>query len=553
MISILTLAVIFLRLPAFAIEGTLSLGVAGAVRFGLVRACRLARYLPFLHHDLIFLPLPGLRSFLLRLADEDFPLAQQVLAEALDSVGQARPARLALVELCVRGLERAARERLFVSAAEMDIPLVLSARLPVGPLLAIAAAAQDLQAARVSGSHFHRRNALQRAAKILQEEHTARAASRRLRAKERRLLSTLRLWRDVTSDELAQLAREERDRPQVPLPFVAGPALRPADRQLFKGRQDLIRLIDHDLTGTRREPLVLLGQRRMGKSSLLNMLPTQLGTGTRVVVANFQGLSGSLHRDAPHRWVAALVAEACRGLPVPPSSGPWGVTLSWLGELEVSLERTDQRLLIAIDEAERLEDGVRQGWANTDLLDLVRAAGDRLQRIRFLLATAYPLRRLGPHWVDRLISALLRELHPLGEPAARELISAPIPDFPDIYPPGGVERILEETGRHPYLIQLTCDHLCRLLNAEGRLKAEPEDLDRAFDEATRETALFDELWQQRTDSEQAALRSLARGGGSQRLDPEAVQNLIREGYLLREDGSVRFAVPLFAAWITENA
>jgi hypothetical protein len=150
----------------------------------------------------------------------------------------------------------------------------------------------------------------------------------------------------------------------------------------------------------------------MGKSSLLNRLPIQLGTGTRVVRLNFQALRGSPHRARPYRWIAEAVAEAWPDATAPPDSDAWGDTLTWLGDVDASLKASDVRLLVALDEVERLQDGIDEGWATADLLDLVRASGDVLERIRFLLATAYPLPRLGPHWVDRLINVLPRQLGP---------------------------------------------------------------------------------------------------------------------------------------------
>ena len=56
-------------------------------------------------------------------------------------------------------------------------------------------------------------------------------------------------------------------------------------------------------------------------------------------------------------------------------------------------------------------------------------------------------------------------------PAARELLTAPAPDFPAISPAGGIDRIVAATHRHPYLLQRVGDELERLLNARGGLHA----------------------------------------------------------------------------------
>jgi uncharacterized protein len=181
-----------------------------------------------------------------------------------------------------------------------------------------------------------------------------------------------------------------------------------------------------------------------------------------------------------------------------------------------------------------------------------RAAGDSLRRIRFLLLTAYPLHRLGPHWVDRLISVTTRTISYLEEPEARDLLLHPIPDFPDIYPEGGVDRILAATGRHPFLLQKVGDELCRLLNARGgRRRATDDELTEVFDIVVRGADLFDELWRQRTEEERESLRRLA--ASSEPLPPDAAAlQLVREGYVEKRAGKITIAVPLFREWIADT-
>jgi len=98
-----------------------------------------------------------------------------------------------------------------------------------------------------------------------------------------RLWSTVDLWLDVIRDESAKLTREVAEHPEVPSAFIAGPPLTPEraeNRTLFKGRSDIIKLIEHDLAPDRRGILLVTGQRCMGQTSLFNYLPTYLGTST---------------------------------------------------------------------------------------------------------------------------------------------------------------------------------------------------------------------------------------------------------------------------------
>lgn len=173
------------------------------------------------------------------------------------------------------------------------------------------------------------------------------------------------------------------------------------------------------------------------------MLPERLGAGTTVIIVGFQNLSGSPHREHPHRWLAEELQKARPALPKPPDSPAWGETLTWFQQAEAALGET--RVLLALDEIERVQTGINEGWGSPAFLDFLRAAGDSLRRIRLLLVAANPLHRLGPAWTDRLISVVHREITYLLPVEAEDLIQNPMPGFPDIYPPGCVARIVRET------------------------------------------------------------------------------------------------------------
>ena len=572
----ITFPLAFYRLPLYPAELTLIAALRLIARLRPASLSRLASHLPYRYHELSSLPLPFLAGFLVRLGEEHPAEGRRALAEAAASLGQKRPAHRALTELQARSLERAARERQYASAAALSLPFLpgreslhssgyprsefelASAQLGLITINSIAAAAQDLVSVRSTGSYHQRRQALTRARKEL-ERTLDLLTSTRLRDG-RRFLLVVKAWLDRVADEEAALAALEKESPQVPLVFIAGVPITPADESLFVGRRDLVRLLDQDLAAERPVPLVLLGQRRMGKSTLLNFLPRLLGTGTRVVSLNFQGLSGNPLRGEPHCWVAAEVAKSLADASPPPEKASWGATLDWLSALEETLASSDLRMLIALDEVEGLERGIREEWSDPAFLDFLRAAGDRLRRIRFLLVTAHPFSRLGPHWSDRLISAQTRRIEPLAEEEARALLTRPVTGFPDIYPPGGVEHLLTETACHPYLLQLTAYLLTRRLNEAGRLKATDDDLTAALDQALEENTLFQYLWDDLSATEQRLMAALARGeeptaaaGEAAETLSQARRELTREQLIQRsnEGEGWRVAVPLFARWIRE--
>ena len=540
------------RLPTWILEAPLTWCVSLLARSGLLSPKTASKLLPFRAHDLIYLPLPGLRSLLVSLGDRSPSLAGELLSTCAESVGQKRAARLALHEMQARSLELAGRDRLWESVAEGTLRWLPRYLEPGSPCQYFRSAARELRAAGVSDSHRHQRLVFARAAQAM-GDFKKNVIWRQPTSLERLLLPVAAQWLRVIENEQSVLERKQRENPQLPTCFVVGSALTLDDHVLFKGRRDLTQLIDHEVVSERRAPLFLWGQRRMGKSSFLNQLDLQLGGGMRIVRVDFGHLDGSPLRRTPHRWVIELVAKAVPGAPPLPDAGPWLPALEWLVKLEPLLQERNQRCLVAIDEVENLQDGIAQGWTDPGFLRFVRAAGDQLRRIRFLLVSAHPLERLGHDWTDRLISAVPYTLTYLEEDAARELVTRPCDGFPDIYPEGGVQSILSATHCQPHFTQAVCDALVRRLNADKRFTATSLDVERAIDQAyNAQFHVLQELWQAQTADEQAWLRRLA-GANAKLTDPDiALTSLERYGYVESHDGEYGVAVPLFARWIRQH-
>lgn len=536
---------LFVNLVIYLFE---AVGVSCASAAPSSKLVAVSVFLPFRHHDMIELPIPGLTRFLLRLAEVDPALAQVRITEAADTIAQGPPARRALIELQCRELERSAAERRWSKAAALDLPFHAAATtLPADdPLVTLAHAAEDLRAAAASRNHLHRRRQLDKARAGLDGLRIRVTRDAPTDALSQRLYPVIATWLRIVDDEQAALTRDLRDNSQVPTAFVAGPVLTPDDRDLFKGRRDLADLIDHDLTRDLRAPLVLQGHRRMGKSSLLNLLPLMLGSGTRVVVVDFKGLSGAPGRSRPHQWLAAEVQRQLPQAVSPPESDVWHPVRDWLIGLDQALP-PNERLILAIDEVEKLQEGVQQGWATLDVLSMFRDLGDRLRRTRLVLVTARRLDRIGPGWTDPLITSQLRRLSWLDEHEAIELLTQPIPEFPAIWPDGAVARVLEQTNRHPYLLQLVGDRLVARLNQRGVQVATDDDVDAAIDNAIDSQTVFRELWETLDPAEQGVVQALAHDAPV--VDSPAVRSLRDEQHVTGAAGAWRLAVPMFATWV----
>ncbi|HEX7843351.1 MAG TPA: hypothetical protein VF469_38025, partial [Kofleriaceae bacterium] len=173
-------AVAFLRLPLWLAEASVTRWLVWRIGHRPGSARRFSRWLPFRNHDLIYLPLPGLRAGLIQIAEIDPELGRELIARAADSIAQGRAARLALVELQARDLEHAARDRLFARAAGLDLPHLpkdvdLASEPANAPILSFQTAARDLIAG--SANHRHRRLALERARATLESSRLATAGA----------------------------------------------------------------------------------------------------------------------------------------------------------------------------------------------------------------------------------------------------------------------------------------------------------------------------------------------------------------------------------------
>lgn len=311
-------------------------------------------------------------------------------------------------------------------------------------------------------------------------------------------------------------------------PYVHGPSItRP--HQFFGRAQELRQLC---AALERRESLALVGPRRIGKTSVLNMLGhrriwDQYGADPDAVIVrrvNFQGRIGS---SATPEDVYALFFRALTGQPPSPSDP--------LPEaLEDELD-TYGEVAFLLDEFETLVERVRDESCYDTLFSLLEG------RCYYLMASAQPLPELAREgsFTSPFFEALpALPLGVLTPDEARQLIGAPAREAGWEMP---VEGILELAGGHPFLLQLLS---AGVFEHQGDLEAaRPAFLDRARDHirywrsqlppAAR--ALVESF---RTQPQQEWASLLAQ-------DAENAARLVREGWL-QQDGQQAWLTPCFA-------
>jgi uncharacterized protein len=553
----------YYRLYLYPVESLVVARIAAVAR-DPVRGARAARWLPYRHHDLIRFPLPRLERVFIGLAEHSPNLARQLIDEASTTIAQRRPAQRAFDELQARALRQAAETANWQRVIDLkgNFYPAYTAIPTDDPLIKFITAATDMHAAASGGSQRRRAGLFEKAARQIDEIKRSYLAAPTHDHRASLLHAVADAWSQVIARQRHALTRLMEVDPEIPNVFIVGPPLNPSDPeelQLFRARRDLINIIDRDLDDAQRGVLYLVGQRRMGKTSLLAMLPIYLGTATTVVICGFQELSGHEYARTPHRWVvdelaAQLSKVAGIDLPEGTITDAWRSALAWMLAVDQELARLDHRALVAIDEVEGLQLAVNEGRSDLTFLDFVRAAGDKLRRIRLLLVSAHPLAnpKLGPAWVDRLISVLPRTLGPLAPDDAEALLCRPVPTFPEVFDEAAARTILAHTGRHPFLIQAVGKEVVQRLLKDRRRVATAHDVERAIDGVIKiaEGALFTYLWDAFDPAEKSLMRALADG---QPVDSETgTFRVLREQWFVDlHDGAPAIAFPLFGRWIRD--
>ncbi len=281
-----------------------------------------------------------------------------------------------------------------------------------------------------------------------------------------------------------------------PNPYIYGVPLQ--DPRLFYGRrQELESLLNHLASG-RPQNILIRGARRSGKTSLLNMV--------QAVIADRERHLGARTRFAiPREWDPALnvlqpVLIDLQGVERPDNvltpTAFFKAVLTALTEVgwgDDAVRRVVEQSHIRTQQFERTLRNVlkaRRGQSVVLLLDefdVVDLISDRefyaqlrhvisaVQGVTWIIASALGLYREVSDYESPLFNVFkIVDLGPLEREAARRLILDPW-EAPDRLAGGeqgrlqfvddAVDAILDETGCHPYFIQLLCSAVVERANA----------------------------------------------------------------------------------------
>ncbi|MFN8490864.1 MAG: hypothetical protein U0350_24945 [Caldilineaceae bacterium] len=512
---------------------------------------------PWHWDELITFPLPYLDQLLVLAAQKDRQTGLTYIAEAAATWRQGGPAQRALVQLAAEDLKQCTNEREIARVTEAlhwlpeTLPRTVADTLgrfrtvsrmvddklittnPEAQLTKLSAATAELDS-MIQGFSF-------------------------VPARERALfLPIAQAWREVL----------KRATGRLPNPYVAGDPLRTGSSGLFVGRTDVLRQLEMHLRDrTQRPALLLFGQRRMGKSSLLYQLPNQLGDSVVPVCIDCQ--AGEMREDNTAflfnlaRMICTQATEQ-RGLLLPSPPGLSEMTFTaftlWLEQVEAALE--SRLLLLGLDEFEALGDAIENKWLDERVLGFLRNLIQHHPKLNILLAGSHRPQELAGFWSSYLISVNVFEISYLEPLETRRLIERPIPGFGLHYQPQAVDHIIALTRCQPLLVQLLCQELVHLLNERGEREAGVAEVEAAVPRALERgnTLYFNYLREYDAGLEgNVMLTKLAKRGqsaviktaeltGEQPAYVAALQRLLARDLVEEVEGGIRFEVELVRRW-----
>jgi AAA domain-containing protein len=331
-------------------------------------------------------------------------------------------------------------------------------------------------------------------------------------------------------------------------PYIAGSPV--TGTEMFYGREDVFDFIQRHLIGRHRDtPIVLYGQRRTGKTSVLYQLHRHLDLSYRCIFIDLHGInlngmsnlllgiansiSRTLRRDhqltveVPGR--AAFVADPRSAFETMFLDEIW----SALGE---------GHLVLMIDEAVRLDEEVKAGRLDREVFDYLRHLMQHYACLNFIFSLGSGLEELKKDYAFLFSVSLYHGISFLEPAAAAELITQPVRDH-YLVAPQAVSKVLQITSGHPYYTQLVCHCMFDSWSRAPKSVMDVTDVDAVLAEAIElGSANLTYVWEDSTPGEQAVLTAMADAmhSGSGPVSLDQTRDAWREiGVVLPEDIAAR--------------
>lgn len=301
-----------------------------------------------------------------------------------------------------------------------------------------------------------------------------------------------------------------------PIPYVTGTPLRTGD--MFVGRGAILQFIRDRLLGTfQNNVIVLYGQRRTGKTSILYQLGRVLHDSHVCVLVDMQGKAArglvdflySLADDITYALedvdieIALPEREAFQDAP------EFFFRSRFLRQVTERLQELG--LLLMFDEFEELQARVEAGKLDPTIFPYLRNLMQHEPKVDFIFAGTHKLEELSTEYWSILFNiATYKKISFLTEQEVTRLITEPVSSYGLRYDPLAIRRIHNVTAGQPYFVQLLCHELVAYHNETERNYLTTYDVETVLEKITeRGEAHFKYIWSGATPQERWALLGTA--------------------------------------------
>lgn len=323
--------------------------------------------------------------------------------------------------------------------------------------------------------------------------------------------------RHVSFGDKLEFVESERPFTRVfPIPYVTGTPLKTDD--VFVGRDDVFGFVQEMLVGAHQNNVVILhGQRRTGKTSVLYRLPHLLAETHYAVLIDMQGKPARGEAEFLYAIADDIVFTLeDRGIAaeLPPRADfeenpEFFFSSRFLRGLKPHLN--GKNLLLMFDEFEELQRRVEDGRLQPEIFHFLRNLMQHDDHVDFIFAGTHKLEELGADYWSALFNiAAYRPITFLRPVEMRRLILEPIRQYSTEYDPLAVERIIAVTAGHPYFAQLLLHEMMVYHNEMKASYLTAVDVDQVIERIIgRGEAHFRYIWDESSEEERQVLQGMA--------------------------------------------
>lgn len=394
-------------------------------------------------------------------------------------------------------------------------------------------------------------------------------------------------------------------------PYVTGSPIEANRPEMFFGRQDIIESIKRQLPTSQRANIILLeGNRRSGKTSILNQLSRpEMLRGWIPVYCNFQGGTGDATRAGlPTYEIFKLLTKSIFDAVVKNGQRTWFPDLEMpdkngllfkaefakvankiycdenaFDKFELYLQSVlriiaPNRILLMLDEFDKVQEGIDTGITSPQVPENFRYILHTYPETSAILSYSKILRKLRNEYWSMLFGLGHRvTVAALEEDAAKLLVTRPA-EGKLIYSDQARDKIITLCGNQPFIIQQLCNCIFDKAADSNQRSISENIVDAAAQHLSSESEHFRTLWDHHIGSERrrfilalceqlingpdsitfGLLETKFRDAGiyarniSQALKDDIDHLRALDLISMHNKGRYSLTIPLMASWIQQN-